>query len=99
MRPRVEFKQLAATTSRATVCKKSERTFPNLLALPAQTTPGRVTVTRCRSALCPWPENENLPLLLNAIYSPRGHIYGLPNYRQYARNRRVPHPRISLSAV
>ena len=35
-------------------------------------------MTRCRSAPCPWPENENLPLLLNASYSPRGHICGLP---------------------
>jgi len=35
-------------------------------------------VTRCRSAVCPWPENENLPLLPNASYSPRGRIYGLP---------------------
>jgi hypothetical protein len=51
-------------------CETSEQTFPNLFALPGQTTPGRVTVTICRSALCPWPENENLTLLLNASYSP-----------------------------
>jgi hypothetical protein len=38
-------------------------------------------VTRCRSAVCPWPENEKLPLLLNASYSPRGRIYGLPTYQ------------------
>jgi len=56
----------------------SERAFPNFLALRGQTAPGRVTVTRCRSEVCPWPENDNLPLLLNASYSPWGYIYGLP---------------------
>jgi hypothetical protein len=39
-------------------------------------------VTRCRSTACPWPENEDLPLLLNASYAPRGRICGLPSIRQ-----------------
>jgi hypothetical protein len=50
--------------------QKSERTFPNLPALPCQTAPGRVTATRCRSAVCPWPENESLTLRLNASFPP-----------------------------
>ena len=37
-------------------------------------------MTRCRSAVCPWPENGNLPLLLNTSYSPLGRTYGLRLY-------------------
>jgi len=39
-------------------------------------------VTSCRSAMCPWQEYENLPPRLNAGHSHRGHIFGLPTYRQ-----------------
>jgi hypothetical protein len=69
--------------------QKSERTFPSLLALPGQTAPGRVTVTRCRFALRPWAENENLPLFLNASYSPRGHSYGFPTRQSEFRTRQI----------
>jgi hypothetical protein len=53
-------------------------------------------VTRCRFAVCPWPENETLPFLLNAGYSPRGHIYGL-TFRQASCVKSVllNYPRIS----
>jgi hypothetical protein len=46
-------------------------------------------VTRCRFAVCPWPENANLPLLLSASYSPRGHIYGLPTRRSEFLTRQI----------
>jgi len=46
--------------------QNGERTFPNFLAVPGQTTPGRLTVTKWRFTVRPWPENENLPLPANA---------------------------------
>jgi hypothetical protein len=48
--------------------QKGERTFPNFLAVPGQTTPGRLTVTKWRFAAHPSPENENLPLPANASF-------------------------------
>jgi hypothetical protein len=54
--------------------QKGERTFPNFLAVPGQTTPGRLTVTKWRFAARPWPENENLPPPLNANCPPKSHL-------------------------
>ncbi len=62
-------------------CKKSERTFPNSLALPHGTTPGRLIATKCRFVARPWPENEDLPLRLNVSCLPE-RIKRLPSYGQ-----------------
>ncbi len=60
--------KIAAQDTRADLAE-----FPR----PARpTAPGRVPVTRCRSAMRPWQEYENPPLRLNVGYSRRGHIYG-----------------------
>jgi hypothetical protein len=50
--------------------QKSERTLRDFPVLPGQTTPGRFTETKCRLAVGPRPQNQNLPVPLNASSGP-----------------------------